>query len=238
MNTRRRMLSALVLLLVGICLLTGCTFKSPVLLIARGSALSAKKLPLSVGVVTEGYQHQSVTQISTYQFPFVFMKGQLPKPIELEYITDCITDYFRDYGVFDYVYAYPFDPTDVDLILRVKPNTLEMANTPYGTGMSVGGFVVSMIIPGVQLIAILALPQEQFVSNLDVGFAVETPEGGAVAEYSFAANDEDWVWIYSQPFGNYIWHNSVHRTTFFELMDSLKTALEKDADELVGAAGK
>jgi len=44
--------------------------------------------------------------------------------------------------------------------------------------------------------------------------------------------------VYEQPFGNYLWYNSVFQKEFFKAMDYFVSQMKKDRDKIMQAAGK
>jgi len=224
------------ILLTG-ALLTGCAYRSPVLMTTRQSTQNPKQLPLRVGVVCEAGPQQDPTSILTvyfvYTIPTHWLYGQYPKPIEMEYFADCVVDYLRDYNVFQYTYPYPYDPRDVDFELVVRPTTLQCSNsTVYSTTLA----GVSQF-PYLGL-AVFFLPLERFESRLGVEMVLKKPNGPEVATYHFAQAGSQWVWIYQQPFGEYLWYNSIFRSHFMAMMDSLRQKIEQDSRKIMAAVGR
>lgn len=221
-------------LALSLPLLTGCSIKSPALMFTRQSTTSPKQLPVRAGVVVEGSAAHDPTDIFTYQFPFVFLHAQFPKPVEMEYFSDCVVDYFRDFATFQYTYPSPFDPRDVDLVVVVRPKIASAANnTGYSTAMT----IAPQFLPGLGALVPFVLPQEQFSSDFTLEFALQTRDGREIATYESSASGSEWVWIYKQPFANYMWYDSVFRKSFFSVMEEVKQAIEKDSDKIMAALG-
>jgi hypothetical protein len=207
----------------------------------RQSTTNPKQLPLRAGVGLQASAEEDPTHIVTHHWvlivPILYFRAKMPKPVEMEYVQQAVVDYFRDHSVFQYTYPYPFDPQDVDVILRVRPVELRCDNlTPYSSGLT----LVSQFFPPppLSLLVLLLAPQERFTGKFALEFTLETPKGEEIAVYELNGKDTQWVWIYSQPFANYMWYNSVFRTQFLQVMDGVRTRIEQDSDQIMAAAGQ
>jgi hypothetical protein len=211
----------------------------PVLAIARQSTANPKQLPLRVGVVFEGNRDHDPTSVKSMQFmyfiPIVWLYGQFPKPIEMEYVQDCVVDYLRDYSVFRYAYPFPFDSKDVDLVLRVRMRQIQYSNsTTYSSVMN----IVEQLTSYIGLILMFAAPQERFHAQVDLEFALLKPPGDqAVATYQFAQEGKQWVYLIEQPWGEHSWYKSVFREKLMAVMDELRKAIEQDSAKIMAGAG-
>ena len=216
---------------------TGCAVRSPVLMFTRQSTTNPKQLPLRVGIVLEASPDQDPTTIITVQynpFPIMTLTAAFPKPVEMEYVQDAVVDYFRDSGLFRYTYPYPFDSRDVDVVVRVRPTRILCDND---TGYSGGITLAESLLSYIGLIMILACPQEHFSADFAMEFIVQKPDGTEIAKYTAAQADKAWVYIYAQPFANYMWYESVFRKCFLGVMDEVRGHIERDADKITAAAG-
>jgi len=217
----------------------GCAFRSPVLVTTRQSTANPKQLPLRVGVVFEGNRDYDPTSVKSIQYMFViptmWLYAQFPKPIEMEYVQDCVVDYLRDYSVFRYAYPYPFDAKDVDVVLRVRMRQIQYKNnTAYSTTMN----IVEQLTSYIGLILMFALPQEKFDAQVDLEFALLKPPGDQpIASYQFAQAGKQSVYLVQQPYAEYSWYNSIFREKFMAVMEELKKAIEKDSEKIMTAAG-
>jgi hypothetical protein len=218
---------------LGLLLLSGCAFRSPVLLFCRQSTTNPKQFPLRVGVAVRARRDQDPTSIFTYHFPVLTFSGQFPKPVEMEYFADSVVDYLRDRAVFRYTYPYPFDPADVDLVLFVEPRQARLTNDSlYGSLMPLAAYLLPF--PG--FLIPLVLPQEKFSGRFVLEFRLRTPDGQDVATYETKETGDEWVWLWEQPYANYLWYRSIFRTRFLEMLDDVKARMEKDSALIMAAA--
>jgi hypothetical protein len=192
--------------------------------------------PVKVGVakcVKEG--DQELSDIKTYMMLGIYQMGaKMPRRDEVDFFSKAIGDYFRDTKTFSYCYDAPFSMEDVDLVLRPKISELKLSNSILGTTIGTLGLVpfVNLAVVVYQLVG---LPQETFSMEYDLQIVVETPAGKKIAEYQIQGNGSDSVNLYEQPFGNYMWYDSVFQKEFFMGMDSVKEQMKADHSKILAA---
>lgn len=220
--------------------LTGCAMVSPVLLQLPTEDAGSGKVPLKVGLAqVQKAGGQDLTHISTYAMLGIYQfYGRMPRRSEADYMSRAMGDYLRDKKTFSYIYNEPFDRNDVNLVLKARLADFDMKNnTGFSTLLQhVGMIPVVGIVGAVWMLA--GLPMEFFATSQDLEFVLETPAGKEVATYRFKTGASDGVNMYEQPFGNYMWYDSVFQQEFFKLMGQFEAAVSQDRAKLMAAAGK
>jgi len=213
---------------------------SPVLLETPSSKTRAEALPLAVGVkAPEVTGSHRVSNIMTYQTLGIMGVGaRMPRRDETDYFNKSITDALRANGNFQYIYATPFDPQDVDLVLNVKLRSCKLENSNYGTIINhcqmiptVGIFVSIGTLVGV-------IPMEYFTVSWAIDFELATRDGKVIKTYSHACNEWQFVNMWKQPFANYMWYESIFLKNFTKAMGTLTQGLETDRAEILKAVSQ
>ncbi len=221
----------------AITLWSGCSSTSPVLLQLPGERAGTAEIPLKVGIaraVKSG--QQTLTDISTcFLLNCTTMHAKMPRRDEVDYLGKSIGDYLRDTKIFSYCYDEPFDRNDIDVILRPRFNNVRLHNSGYGTFMNSWATIPYLGFP-VQVAMLLGLPQELFRARYNISISLETPTGYEIALYDVHVYMKNAVNIYKQPYGNYMWYNSVFQKAFFSAMDQFVAQLRRDRNMILRAA--
>jgi hypothetical protein len=219
---------------------SGCSSTSPVLLQLPSERGGTAEIPLKIGVDNASKPgSQQITDIDTCAvLAFRQYYGKMPRRSEVNYFAASVGDYLRDTKTFSYCYDAPFDRNDVDLVLKLNLDAVSMHNSGFwGTFMNSWASIPYLGFP-VQIGYLVGLPQEGFGSDLKYTAVIETPVGKEVARYKLAADMNDFVNMYEQPYGNYMWYDSVFQKAFFSTLDQLKASLVKDRAKIMAGAGK
>ncbi len=226
----RRIMSVAVLVSVVLC--SGCVMKVPALMYKAQAVANPNKLPLTVGVEKCKFMgSRKLVDVGyvTIPIPFLIIHGGFPKTDQREFVADSVAQYFRDANVFNYSYAAPFDKKDVDLTVQVTFDKYR------NSGNKVWPTILTL--PYVNILGLI-LPQDFFKSEIKVTFDLYARDSTKVLSYSTNATDKDAVWIYSQPYGEYMWYKSVFRQTFLRVLDEFKEKVEADRNQIIAAAEK
>lgn len=218
---------------------TGCTSTSPILLQLPSERGGTAEIPLKVGITTaEKSGDQVLTKIDTCAELGIFhYYAKMPRRSEPDYFSQSVGDYFRDTKTFSYCYDSPFDRNDIDLVVRMKMKDFRISNTQLGTALN-----NLSIIPYVGLCVNLYLlaggRQETFLIQYSLEMIVETPAGKEIARYETSGSGADGINIYEQPFGNYMWYDSIFQKEFFKAMDYFVSQMKNDRAKIMQALGK
>jgi len=219
--------------------ITGCSSTSPVLLQLPSERGGTAEIPLKVGI-TSGQRagEQKVSTIDTCaQYGLWHFYAKMPRRSELNYFNKSIGDFFRDTKAFTYCYDEPFDRNDVNIVVRVDVKDLKIDNTALGTTIQTINSIPYLGLCG-NLYTLLGGPIETFVMSYNLELIIETPAGKELSRYQFSGSGREGVNVYEQPFGNYLWYNSVFQKEFFKAMDYFVSQMKKDRDKIMQAAGK
>ncbi|NCC50324.1 MAG: hypothetical protein EOM20_03825 [Spartobacteria bacterium] len=228
-----------IMLIVMVVVLAGCSSTSPVLLQLPSERGGTADIPLKVGVLTaEKSGEQKLSNIETCnQCGFFKFYAKMPRRSEVDYFSEAVGDYFRDTKTFSYCYNAPFDRNDVDLLFQIRMNDFQIENTDFGTVIGHASLIPYVgLLPTVWLL--LGGKQETFLIQYDLEAIIETPEGKEIARYETSGSGKDGVTLYEQPFGNYMWYDSIFQQEFFKAMDYFVVHMKKDRIKIMQAAGK
>lgn len=217
--------------------MTGCSSTSPVLLQLPSEQAGTADVPLKVGIEKAhkpGDQRLSDISTCTGLGCYTF-HARMPRRDEVDYFSRAIGDYLRDAKAFSYCYDQPFDRNDVDLVLSPRLNDVRLYNSGYGTFMAVWSSIPYIGLPP-QILQLLGMPQQLYRAKYDLTVVVSTPTGREVARYSAAVFERDAVNMYKQPFGNYLWYDSVFQEAFFKAMNQVLVQMKADRSRLMQAA--
>jgi hypothetical protein len=227
-------------LLSLLVLCSGCRIVSPLMLEPSSDQASGDALPLAVGVSPiQKDGAQRLTHVQTYQVLGIMgMSARMPRREEPDYLNKSIANALQASGTFQYVYPTPFDHADVDVVISVEVRNCRLANTPFGTVTNHLQMVptAGMVISIGQLLAII--PQEHFKMEWEMVCKVSTREGRLIKEYTHVCKDGDFVSLWSQPFGNYMWYESLFVKQFGAAMDLFTTSIRNDRSEILQAVGR
>lgn len=214
--------------------LSGCSSTAPVLMQLPAVSGSSADFGYTVGVqraIKSG--DQKLSHLKTYQMlGFYQYGGRMPRREEVDYLSRSIADYLRDTKTFTYVYDDPFNRNDVDLIIVPKIEVFDLSNSILGTVMGNVSFVpvVGMFI---SLSQIIGVPQETFHFEYKFTIDVENRAGKTLASYTYSGEDWEWANMYDQPFGNWLWYDSLFQREFFKALDKFKADINADASRLM-----
>jgi hypothetical protein len=220
-------------------LFTGCTSTSPVLLQLPSERAGSAKLPLKAGVtVVEKSGSQQISTIETCaQFGLWKFFAKMPRRSEVEYFSQSVGDYFRDTKTFSYCYDDPFDRNDVDLVVRMRAKDLKIENTALGTTVQTLNSIPYIGLCS-NLYTLVGGRIETFKITYSLEMIVETPSGEEISRYEISGSGKDGVDVYEQPFGNYMWYDSIFQKEFFKAMDYFVAQMMDDRSKIMGAIGK
>lgn len=226
------------LVVAAVCLGTGCRIVSPLLLEIPSARTPDDAMPLAIGVseITKaGPQRMSHVQ-SYYSLGFFGMGARMPRRSEPDYLNKSLTAALRADGLFKYVYATPFDRDDVDLVLTFDVQKATLKNSAYGTIVNHLQMVpaVGFLVGLGQLVTLV--PQEHFSIEWDITCTVTDRSGKALKTYTHRCRDRDFVNLWEQPFGNYMWYESVFLKHFRDACDTFAAGMNEDRAELLRAA--
>jgi len=226
--------------LVGLAVwVTGCSSTSPVLLQLPSEKGGTAEIPLKVGITSaEKAGEQKISTIDTCaQYGIWHFYAKMPRRSELDYFNQSIGDYFRDTKTFSYCYDEPFDRNDVQVVVRVNVRDLKLDNTALGTTIQTINSIPYIGLFG-NLYTLVGLPIETFVMTYNLEMTVETPAGKEIARYKTSGTGKEGVNVYEQPFGNYLWYNSIFQKEFFKAMDYFVVQMRNDRAKIMQAVGK
>lgn len=219
----------------------GCRMVSPVLFETPSAHARGEALPLAVGVrELEKVGTQRITDVTTYgTFGIIAFSARMPRRSEADYMGNALANALRSSGAFTYVYGTPFDTKDVDVVLGLRAERCRIENnTLYGTAVNhasmiptIGTFIEIGVLVGL-------IPQEYFTMDWSLVCTVATPEGKVIKEYKHVCSDADWVNLWSQPYANYMWYDSIFLRHFEEAVQSFLKSIDTDRAEILRAAGK
>jgi hypothetical protein len=228
------------IVLIGmVAIMAGCSSTSPILLQLPSERGGTADLPIKVGILaSEKPGEQKLSNIETCNQCGMFkFYAKMPRRSEVDYFSQSVGDYFRDTKTFSYCYDAPFDRNDVDMLFRIRMKDFRIDNTFFGTGIA-----HAAVIPYVGLCTtgwlLLGGKQETFLIQYDLEAIIETPEGREIARYETSGSGKDGVSLYEQPFGNYMWYDSIFQQEFFKAMDYFVAQMKKDRTKIMQAAGK
>jgi len=208
-------------------------------MLETASSSAGSPLPIAVGIskIKKAGSHR-ISDIATYQsFGIVGMKARMPRRSETDYMNKSIANALRADGTFRYVYATPYDPKDVDLIISVHLQECKMENSIYGTALNhVTYLPIPLVNPFVPLGELAGIiPMERFSVKWTMVFNVSTPSGKLLKQYKHACNDSDMVNLWSQPFANYMWYDSLFISNFEDAISTVTKNFRKDRAEILAA---
>jgi hypothetical protein len=209
------------------------------LMLETASRSRGTPLPIAVGIgkITKAGS-QRITSINTYQnLGIIGLSARMPRRSETDYLNKSIANALRADGMFKYVYSSPYDPEDIDLAITVHLEKCVMNNTMYGTLIN---HVVCLPLPPfttfVQIGELVGIvPMEKFVVQWNIVFKLSTPSGKIIKQYRHACDETDMVNLWSQPFGNYMWYDSIFIKNFEAAIDAFSRTFQKDRALILGA---
>ena len=161
----------------------------------------------------------------------------MPRRSETDYLNKSIANALRANGMFKYVYSTPYDPEDVDLVLTVHIEKCIMNNTMYGTVLNHVVCVPIPLVPQIIQVGELVgvIPMEKFIVQWNIVYKVSTPSGKVIKQYRHECNETEMVNLWAQPFGNYMWYDSIFLKNFEAGITAFEKTFKKDRALILGA---
>jgi hypothetical protein len=198
-----------------------------------------QRLPLRAGLVIENTQAIAdnvnvgggvgslLPIIPLYLFKF---HAEFPKGKEGEFLADMIRQYFVDSGVFDYIYPFPFKNIDTDIVVNIKINSFKLKNKKSWNYMK---NCVFPMIPFVGYFSQFVLPNEKYSAEYNFTAQILLPNGKLIKEYTISGFGKQSVGFFKEPYGKYLFYNSIFKKTFLKLMDEIKAKIIMDRDLII-----
>jgi len=240
-----RLISLLVLIAFG-----ACTAKAPILFYKDESERNPRCLQLKAGLLIENVQEAlKAVNIKTPIFPiFSYFKAEFPKTKQAEFLSDMIRQYFLDSGIFNYVYNYPFENEDIDIIVNLRLNKFKLYNDKLVANLTTYG---NLVIPigamfvfkslGMQLAVLsVAVSIPIFITeiyNVEYDFYVELmlPDGKKINGYEAQGKGKKTLGALKDPYGEYLYYRSIFKKVFLKVMDEIKDKILADREKIIQA---
>ena len=223
-------LSTLLLMAFGLLATSSCTITSPVMLERQTSVSTANALPFTLGVEDmEKKGSQKLTDISSVNMLGIFtMNARMPRRSETDYLNKSFANALRGEGLFEYVYATPFEASDVDVTLSIELKKYDIDNSIYGSIESHCG-----LIPVVGIFVLIGelatvVPKEHFHGGWDIVYTLKNRDGKTIKSYTDKQAFDDYVDMWQQPFATYTWYESEWRKLFDQSLSRLAGQIRAD----------
>lgn len=236
MEVRMKKIIAVSLLVL---FLSACTSRIPILYYKDSAESNPQKLPLRAGLKIENAQAIGdnvnvkggmgtfLPLIPLYLYTF---HAEFPKGKEAEFMADMIRQYFVDSGIFDYIYPFPFKNTDVDIIVNLKLNKFVLKNSKSWNYIKNSIFP---IIPVIGSFLPFILTNEKYSAQYDFTAQILLPNGKLIKEYNVFGVGKESVSFGKEPYGKYLFYNSIFKKKFLQLMDEIKAKIIMDRDPII-----